>query len=127
VMPGLACTQQEPAVNVAAATVRCLRRNVPAAVAGVAFLSGGQTGELATARLNAMNAGGEANGRSPWPLVFSFGRALQQPALGIWSGEDANVVAAQHALLHRARCNHAALRGAYEDSVVDKPILRLAS
>jgi fructose-bisphosphate aldolase class I len=114
-------------VNVAAATVRCLRRSVPAAVAGVAFLSGGQTCELATARLNAMNPGGEANSLSPWPLVFSFGRALQQPALRIWRGEDANVVAAQHALLHRARCNHAALRGAYEDSIEEKPNLRLAS
>ena len=127
VLPGLACAQQEPAVAVAAATVRCLRRNVPAAVAGVAFLSGGQASELASARLNAINAGGESGGRSPWPLVFSFARAIQQPALGIWGGKDGNVVAAQHALLHRARCNQAALRGAYQDSMEDKPALRLAS
>jgi fructose-bisphosphate aldolase class I len=127
VLPGLACAQQEPAVTVASATVRCLRRNVPAAVAGVAFLSGGQVGELATARLNAMNVGSESGGRSPWPLVFSFARAIQQPALGIWGGKEVNVVAAQQALLHRARCNHAALRGAYQDSMEDKPIYRLAS
>jgi len=125
VLPGLACAQQEPAV--AAATVRCLRRNVPAAVAGVAFLSGGQASELASARLNAMNAGGESGGRSPWPLVFSFARAVQQPALGIWGGKEVNVVAAQHALLHRARCNHAALRGAYQDSMEVRPALQLAS
>ncbi len=127
VLPGLACAQQEPAEAVAAATVRCLRRNVPAAVAGVAFLSGGQASELASARLSAMNAGGEPGGRSPWPLVFSFARAIQQPALGIWAGKEANVVAAQHALLHRARCNHAALRGAYQNSMEEKPVYRLAS
>jgi fructose-bisphosphate aldolase class I len=127
VLPGLACAHQEPPEAVAAATVRCLRRHVPAAVTGVAFLSGGQTSELASARLNAMNAGGQSGRRSPWPLVFSFGRAIQQPALGIWGGKEANVVAAQHALLHRARCNHAALRGEYQDSMEDKPAYRLAS
>ena len=126
VLPGLAAPQQETPEAIATATVRCLRRNVPAAVAGVAFLSGGQTAELASARLNAMNAGGEAGGRSPWPLVFSFARALQQPVLGIWGGKEDNVVAAQHALLHRARCNHAALRGAYRTSMEDEPALRLA-
>ena len=127
VLPGLASTQQQPAAAVAAATLRCLRRNVPAAVAGIAFLSGGQASELATARLNAINAGGEPGGRSPWPLVFSFARAIQQPALGIWGGKEANVVAAQQALLHRARCNQAALRGAYQDSMEDKTVYRMAS
>ena len=127
VLPGLACTQQDSVEAVAAATVRCLRRTVPAAVAGVAFLSGGQSGELASARLNAMHAGGQTGGRSPWPLVFSFARAIQQPALGIWGGEEANVAAAQHALLHRARCNHAALHGNYPESMEDKPAYRLAS
>ena len=104
VLPGLACAQQASAKAVASATVRCLRRNVPAAVAGVAFLSGGQASELASARLNAMNTGAESGRRSPWPLVFSFARAIQQPALGIWGGKEANVVVAQQALLHRARC-----------------------
>ena len=127
VLPGLACTQQDTVEAVATATVQCLRRTVPAAVAGIAFLSGGQPGDLASARLNAMNAAGQTSGRSPWPLVFSFARAIQQPALEIWRGEAANVVAAQHALLHRARCNHAALLGEYQDSMEDKPAYRLAS
>jgi fructose-bisphosphate aldolase class I len=99
---------------VADATISCLRRVVPAAVPGVAFLSGGQSGELASARLNAMN--GEARllpARLPWSLTFSFGRALQQPALSIWHGEERNVARAQRALLHRAKCNKAALVGGY--------------
>ncbi len=127
VLPGLACPQQDPVETVAAATLRCLQRNVPAAVAGIAFLSGGQSGELASARLNAINAGGASAARSPWPLVFSFARAIQQPALAIWRGEEANVAAAQQALLHRARCNLAALRGAYQESIEHEPSLRLAS
>jgi fructose-bisphosphate aldolase class I len=126
VLPGLACPQQETPAAVAVATVRCLRRHVPAAVAGVAFLSGGQTGELASARLNAMNAG-ERDDRSPWPLVFSFARGIQQPALEIWGGKEGNVAAAQRALLHRARCDHAALRGAYQESMEDAPVYRIAS
>jgi fructose-bisphosphate aldolase class I len=66
-------------------------------------------------------------GRSPWPLVFSFGRALQQPALQIWRGQEANVLAAQRALIHRANCNGAAVRGLYKPSMEHKPALRLAS
>ena len=97
--------------EVADATVRCLLRTVPAAVPGIAFLSGGQSGELASARLNAMNV--RFKSRLPWALAFSFARAIQQPALEIWSGQDANVKAAQQALLHRARCNRAARRGEY--------------
>jgi fructose-bisphosphate aldolase class I len=97
--------------EVADATVRCLLRTVPAAVPGIAFLSGGQSGELASARLNAMNV--RFKSRLPWALAFSFARAIQQPALEIWSGQDANVKAAQHALLHRAKCNRAARRGEY--------------
>ena len=127
VLPGLTCTQQDPVEVVATATVRCLQRTVPAAVAGVAFLSGGQPDELASARLNAMNAGGKTSGHSPWPLVFSFARAIQQPALEAWRGDEANVAAAQRTLLHRARCNHAALRGEYQGSMEDKPVYRLAS
>jgi fructose-bisphosphate aldolase class I len=127
VLPGLACVEQDGVEVVAAATLRCLRRNVPAAVAGVAFLSGGQSGELASARLNAMNSSAAAGGRSPWPLVFSFARAIQQPALGIWGGKQANVAAAQQALLQRARCNHAALHGRYDAAMEHAPALRLAS
>jgi fructose-bisphosphate aldolase class I len=127
VLPGLACPRQNSSDEVADATVTCLLRAVPAAVAGVAFLSGGQPGELASARLNAMNSGGEAGGPSPWPLVFSFARAIQQPALEIWRGEEANVAAAQKALLHRAWCNDAALRGGYRESMEDKPAYRQAS
>jgi fructose-bisphosphate aldolase class I len=121
VLPGLSCAGTASLEEVADATLSCLRRGVPAAVAGIAFLSGGQSAKLATARLNAMNlrAGSQgpetalpANGL-PWPLTFSFGRALQQPALGLWAGDDVNRVAAQKALLHRARCNGAAAQGTW--------------
>jgi fructose-bisphosphate aldolase class I len=111
VLPGLTCPQQESVDEVANATVRCLLRAVPAAVAGVAFLSGGQAAELASARLNAMHV--RFKSRLPWALTFSFSRAIQQPALEIWSGQDANVKASQQALLHRANCNRAARRGQY--------------
>jgi fructose-bisphosphate aldolase class 1 len=93
------------------ATVRCLLRAVPAAVPGIAFLSGGQSSELASARLNAMNV--RFRSRLPWALAFSFSRAIQQPALEIWRGEQANASAAQQALYHRAKCNRAARRGEY--------------
>lgn len=110
-LPGLTCARQDAVEEVAFATVECLKRAVPAAVPTVAFLSGGQASELASARLNAMNF--QFRGRLPWTVAFSFARAIQQPALEIWHGEDANVEAAQHALLHRARCNQAARRGEY--------------
>jgi fructose-bisphosphate aldolase class I len=97
--------------EVADATVRCLLRAVPAAVPGIAFLSGGQSAELDSARLNAMNV--RFKSRLPWALAFSFARAIQQPALEIWKGEEAHVSAAQQALYHRARCNRAARRGEY--------------
>ncbi|MDQ6680444.1 MAG: fructose-bisphosphate aldolase class I [Pseudomonadota bacterium] len=113
VLPGLDCPIQAPVEMVAAATIDCLLKAVPRTVAGVAFLSGGQSAELATARLNAMNAV-VLRDAAPWPVVFSFARAIQQPALDIWRGNAANVTAAQQALLHRARCNHAALSGAYD-------------
>src|SRR5664280_3439075 len=111
VLPGLACPQQQTVTAVADATVGCLLRAVPAAVPVIAFLSGGQPGELASARLNAMNV--RFKSRIPWALAFSFARAIQQPALEIWRGEEANVPAAQQALIHRARCNRAARRGGY--------------
>jgi len=114
VVPGLACVTQESVNEVADATVRTLLRVVPAAVPGIAFLSGGQSSELATARLNAMHQRfNSALTQAPWALSFSYGRALQHEALQIWAGVDANREAAQQALLHRARCTSAALRGEY--------------
>ena len=110
-LPGLTCPKQEAVDEVADATVKCLLRAVPAAVPGIAFLSGGQSSELASARLNAMNV--RFKSRLPWALAFSFGRAIQQPALEIWQGEEGHVLAAQKALYHRASCNRAARRGEY--------------
>jgi fructose-bisphosphate aldolase class I len=112
VVPGLACPKQETVDGVSDATVRCLLRSVPAAVPGIAFLSGGQLAELASARLNAMNV--RFKSRLPWALAFSFARAIQQPALEIWRGDDAHAAAAQRALYHRASCNRAARRGEYD-------------
>ena len=112
VLPGLSCPQQETTIEIAEATVKCLMRVVPAAVPGITFLSGGQSAELASERLNAMNMRFKA--RSPWALAFSFARAIQQPAWEIWQGKEANVVAAQQALLHRAKCNRDARRGEYQ-------------
>ncbi len=111
VLPGSTCPKQVSVDEVADATVTCLLRAVPAAVPGIAFLSGGQPSELASARLNAMNM--RFRSRLPWALAFSFARAIQQPALEIWKGEQAHVGAAQRALCHRARCNSAARRGEY--------------
>jgi fructose-bisphosphate aldolase class I len=111
VVPGTMCATQNGIDDVAVATITCFLRNVPAAVPGIAFLSGGQSSELASARLNAMNVRFRA--RAPWAIAFSFSRAIQQPALEIWRGKPANVAAAQAALLHRAKCNSAARRGEY--------------
>ena len=111
VLPELTGPRQEAVDEVADATVKCLLRAVPAAVPGIAFLSGGQPGDLASARLNAMNV--RFKSRLPWPLSFSFARAIQQPALEIWRGEESHVLAAQEALYHRASCNRAARLGEY--------------
>ncbi|MEO7361662.1 MAG: class I fructose-bisphosphate aldolase, partial [Gemmatimonadaceae bacterium] len=113
VLPGLASTTQESADEVANATVSCLKRVVPAAVPGIAFLSGGQSSKLASSRLNAMHVRFKP-AELPWALTFSYGRALQQSALRLWGGDDSHREAAQQALLHRARCNWAALRGEYD-------------
>jgi fructose-bisphosphate aldolase class I len=110
VVPGLDCATQESIDEVAEATVKCMWRAVPAALPGITFLSGGQSSELASARLNAMH---EIAGITPWALSFSFGRALQNEALAAWAGVEANREKAQDALLHRARCNGAAVRGKY--------------
>ncbi|MGB7549066.1 MAG: class I fructose-bisphosphate aldolase [Terracidiphilus sp.] len=111
VLPGSSCAKQGTVDEVADATVNCLLRAVPAAVPAIAFLSGGQSAELASARLNAMNV--RFRSRLPWALAFSFARAIQQPALELWKGQEANVLPAQQALVHRARCNQAARRGEY--------------
>ena len=116
VLPGLKCSTQESVDEVADATVQCFLQVVPAAVAGVAFLSGGQEATLASARLNAMHT--RFKSRLPWPLTFSFSRAIQQPALEIWAGQETNVAAAQKALLHRAQCNSAARQGSYSAAMV---------
>jgi fructose-bisphosphate aldolase class I len=116
VLPGLACERQESVDVIAEVTVDTLRRFVPAAVPGIAFLSGGQSGELASARLNQMNVLAKTLSL-PWKLAFSFARALQMPALTIWHGSEAGREAAQAALVHRARCNLAALHGEYEPAM----------
>jgi fructose-bisphosphate aldolase class I len=110
VLPGKACPQQADVQEVAGATIRCMRRTVPAAVPGIVFLSGGQDEVHATAHLNAMNAMEQAR---PWELGFSYARALQATAMRTWGGQAGNVRAAQDALAHRARCNSAAREGRY--------------
>ncbi len=109
ILPGSDCSTQDPVDAVAAATISSLRRTVPAAVAGVTFLSGGQSGDLACTRLAAMNRPDFAP--LPWPVAFSFGRAIQEPALTLWDGQVANAEPAQQALLRRAKANSDARRG----------------
>lgn len=123
VIPGKNCpesaTGSVTADAIADATIACLLRTVPAAVPGVAFLSGGQTPIHATERLNAMHVrfekrfGKRFGKQPPWALTFSFSRALQQTVLAMWAGDEANAQAAQQELLDRAHCNRAARRGAY--------------
>jgi fructose-bisphosphate aldolase class I len=109
VLSGYDSSDQAGADEVAEQTLRCFSRHVPAAVPGIVFLSGGQSDEDATAHLNAMNA----LGAHPWQLSFSYGRALQAPALKAWSGKPDNIEAAQQAYYHRARLNGAARSGSY--------------
>jgi fructose-bisphosphate aldolase class I len=109
VLSGYGSSVQASHEEVAAETIRCFERHVPAAVPGVVFLSGGQSDEDATANLNAMNA----MGPHPWQLSFSYGRALQGPALKAWGGKAENVAAAQRAYYHRAKMNSAARTGVY--------------
>jgi fructose-bisphosphate aldolase class I len=109
VTSGADCAEQASVSAVAQATLSALLRCVPAAVPGIAFLSGGQSAELASAHLNEMHR----DTQLPWALTFSYGRALQQPALNLWNGQAGNVAAAQQALLHRAACNRAACQGTY--------------
>ncbi len=118
VLPGKDCPAQADVNEVADATVSCLLRAVPGAVPGVAFLSGGQGEELASARLNAMNL--RWRSKMPWVLTFSYSRAIQQPALDTWKGEETNKAAAQKALRHRAQLNSMARRGEYSPDM-EKP------
>jgi fructose-bisphosphate aldolase class I len=119
VVAGKACTRQPAVKEVATATLRCLRRHVPAAVPGIVFLSGGQNARLATAHLNAIN---RLPGPKPWKISFSYGRALQDPALEAWHGQEKNLAAGQSALYRRAHCNGAASIGEYTDDMELEPV-----
>jgi len=114
VLSGSECAVQAGVQEVAEATARCLRHTVPSAVPGIVFLSGGQSDEIATAHLNAMN---RLQTQRPWQLSFSYGRALQAPALKAWKGQAANVAAGQKVFYHRAKCNGAARYGNYSEAM----------
>jgi fructose-bisphosphate aldolase class I len=116
VISGKDCAAQAGVKEVAERTLAVLKRTVPAAVPGIAFLSGGQGDALATAHLDAMNR----LGGGPWTLSFSYGRALQQASLKAWKGQQANVPAAQSAFMHRARLNGLASMGQYQAGLEKK-------
>lgn len=117
VTSGSEAAEQASVKEVADATLQVLLRAVPAAVPGIAFLSGGQSAELASAHLNDMHQGSAL----PWAVTFSYGRALQQPALSAWDGKPGNVEAGQRELLHRAVCNRAAALGTYNEGMEQRP------
>ena len=110
VISGKQCTTQANVETVSRQTVQCLLNTAPASIAGIVFLSGGQTAELATIHLNAMNS---SYSKLPWPLSFSYGRALQEPCLKAWAGNANNTIEAQGILLHREKCNSLATLGQY--------------
>ena len=110
IVPGKMCVRQESVQRVAESTTRCLSRYVPAAVPGIIFLSGGQSAEAATGHLNAINA----MGPHPWEVSFSYGRALQEPVLALWKGDERNMSAAQKMFLKRCRLNGEAHAGTYD-------------
>ena len=114
VISGKKCPQQAPVEEVADQTVRCLLNSVPASIPGIVFLSGGQSSLLATLHLNAMNAKYK---NLPWPLSFSYGRALQEDALKTWGGKMENLDTARKVLLHREKCNSLACKGEYSEAV----------
>ncbi len=118
VISGLACLVQASVEEVADATVTLLVQLVPKNVGGVAFLSGGQSSQLASAHLNAMNL--KHKSELPWPLTFSYSRAIQYPALEIWAGTAENIPAAQEALYFRAKLNQSARRGEYNSEMENK-------
>jgi fructose-bisphosphate aldolase, class I len=114
VVSGKQCPKEAPVQEVAAATLRCLRRHVPAAVPGIVFLSGGQEDRTATVHLDAIN---RLPGPKPWKISFSYGRALQDHALEAWHGRDENLAAGRQALCQRAHCNSAASLGDYTNQI----------
>ena len=120
VVAGSLADESAPARDVAGATLRCLRRHVPAAVPGIAFLSGGLSEQRAAENLDAINHLSAETGGSPWQLTFSFGRALQASALRAWAGKPENVETAQQVLLHRARLASLARAGRYSP-VLENP------
>ena len=113
VLSGYECPKQASVREVAERTIQCFKRVVPAAVPGIVFLSGGQSDEAASAHLSEMNR----IGGFPWQMSFSYGRALQAPALKAWGGKKENFAAAQKAFYHRAKCNGAARYGKYSDAM----------
>jgi len=113
IVSGIKCPDQAGVEEVAHRTLAVLKDCVPASVAGIAFLSGGQSDEAASSHLNAMNQIGGA----PWPLTFSYGRALQSAAMQTWAGKSENVSAGQQAALLRAKCNSAATYGKYSEEM----------
>lgn len=117
IVSGKACASQASVPEVATATLRCLLRHVPAVVPGIVFLSGGQSDVVATEHLNAISV---TPGIKPWKISFSYGRALQDQALGTWRGNNANSRVAQQAYYHRARCNSAASLGKYNSALEDQ-------
>ena len=117
VIAGKDCPKKASVEEVATATLRCLRRHVPAAVPGIVFLSGGQSDVLATSHLNAIN---KLDLSKPWKISFSYGRALQDPAIEAWRGKQQNLKAAQQAFYHRAKCNGAAAIGKYTSALEGK-------
>ncbi|WP_342346377.1 class I fructose-bisphosphate aldolase [uncultured Nitrospira sp.] len=118
VISGKDCSKQASVQEVAQATLQCLSRHVPAAVPGIVFLSGGQDDRLASEHLNAINT---LAFHKPWKISFSYGRALQDPALEAWHGEGKNIQAGQQALYHRSKCNAAASCGKYREEMEEDP------
>ncbi len=119
VIAGKNCPKQASVQEVATATVRCLRRHVPAAVPGIVFLSGGQPSITATAHLNAINRLG---GPKPWSIIFSYDRAVQDVALESWHGKKENLKSSQQVFYHRAKCNSEAAMGRYTDELEHEPV-----
>ena len=119
VISGKECAKQASVKEVAVATLRCLRRHVPAAVPGIVFLSGGQDHLATTTHLNAIN---QLEGVKPWKLSFSYGRALQDEALKAWGGKNENIKAGQQVFYHRAKCDSAAALGRYTTAMEGKSV-----
>ena len=118
VLSGYSASGRAGVEEVADSTLKCFYKHVPAAVPGIVFLSGGQSDEDATAHMNAMNA----KGPHPWEISFSYGRALQAPAIKAWGGKAANVEAGQRAYYHRAKMNSAARTGAYAPAMEQEAV-----